>query len=102
VCRELIQSAVIQELQGELARAGEPGYRSRYDDEFDVNDAGPETDDSETFRQTVPKPHFNQSPNQGQPNQGQPNQGKSNQRQSSSTKSQSSSTEDNDFGAGIF
>lgn len=34
-CREIIQNAVIKEFDAELARASEPGYRSRYDDEFD-------------------------------------------------------------------
>ncbi len=33
-CREDIQNAVIHEFHLELKRAGEPGYRSRYDDDF--------------------------------------------------------------------
>lgn len=95
VCRELIQAAVIQELQGELARAGEPGYRSRYDDEFDANDAGPETDDSEAYQQPVPKPHFNLSPNQ-------PANQSSKQGQTNSTRNQARSDDDDGFGAGVF
>jgi len=35
-CREMISSAVLAEFENELARAVEPGYRSRYDDDFDA------------------------------------------------------------------
>ncbi len=35
-CREEIQQAVLAELETELARCEQPGYRSRYDDEFDA------------------------------------------------------------------
>lgn len=35
-CRELISSAVLAEFENELARAAQPGYRSRYDDDFDA------------------------------------------------------------------
>lgn len=42
-CRELIQDAVINEFEAELSRSREPGYRSRYDDDFGY-DAGPDTD----------------------------------------------------------
>lgn len=44
MCREMIQNAVIEELEEELKRSGEPGYRSRYDDEFEL-DSGPEVDE---------------------------------------------------------
>jgi stage V sporulation protein G len=37
-CRELIQDAVITEFEAELKRCEQPGYRSRYDDDF--SDAG--------------------------------------------------------------
>lgn len=33
-CREMIQSKVIQEFQAELERAKQPGYVSKYDDEY--------------------------------------------------------------------
>lgn len=76
-CREMIQNAVIEELQQELARAGEPGYRSRYDDDFDLDD-GPDVDEeiyapggdvaaqapseppasAAPPKSAVPKPHF--------------------------------------------
>jgi stage V sporulation protein G len=35
-CRELISAAVLTEFENELARAAQPGYRSRYDDDFDA------------------------------------------------------------------
>lgn len=33
-CREMIQNAVIDEFEAELDRSDQPGYRSRYDDDF--------------------------------------------------------------------
>jgi stage V sporulation protein G len=38
-CREEIQQAVLAELEAELARCEQPGYRSRYDDDFDLDEA---------------------------------------------------------------
>lgn len=68
-CREQIQAAVIREFQAELNRAGQPGYRSRYDDEFDdfepedeallASDAEPKS--TEPPRSGPPKPHFRAS-----------------------------------------
>lgn len=37
-CREMIQDAVVAEFQAELDRSSQPGYRSRYDDDFDAGD----------------------------------------------------------------
>ena len=34
-CREMIQQHVIDEYQAELERAGQPGYTSRYDDDYE-------------------------------------------------------------------
>jgi stage V sporulation protein G len=34
-CREMISTAVLTEFEAELARAALPGYRSRYDDDFE-------------------------------------------------------------------
>lgn len=34
-CREMIQNAVLEEFDAELQRSDQPGYRSRYDDQFD-------------------------------------------------------------------
>jgi stage V sporulation protein G len=39
-CREMIQNRVISEFRNELDRAKQPGYVSRYDDDYE--DAGPE------------------------------------------------------------
>ena len=39
-CREMIQDRVIAEYQAELVRSQEPGYVSRYDEDY--GDAGPE------------------------------------------------------------
>lgn len=40
-CREKIQNAVVTEFQAELSRSNQPGYRSRYDDEFGFEDMNP-------------------------------------------------------------
>ena len=37
-CREELQTAIINEFEAELARSEQPGYRSRYDDEFPDHD----------------------------------------------------------------
>lgn len=56
-CREMISSAVLAEFDVELRRAKEPGYHSRYDDEFD---SIAESDDERFARidlvQPVPPP----------------------------------------------
>jgi len=41
-CREMIQSRVIEEFLSELGRAKEPGYVSRYDDEYSSTPTKPE------------------------------------------------------------
>jgi stage V sporulation protein G len=46
-CREMISSAVLTEFEAELKRSHEPGYRPRYDDEFE---AISETDDEHFTR----------------------------------------------------
>ena len=40
-CREEIQRAVLAELEAEIARCEQPGYRSRYDDDFDIDELEP-------------------------------------------------------------
>lgn len=52
-CREMIQARVIQEFEDELERAQQPGYTSRYDDDYD---AGPETDEP-VSRSALQGPH---------------------------------------------
>ena len=37
-CREMIQNAVITEFEAELQRSAQPGYRSRYEDDFDAGE----------------------------------------------------------------
>ena len=103
-CREIIQKAVITEFEAELARAGEPGYRSRYDDDFDFEasdaeivaksvdaeqakkskkpEATSDESDSSTKSGSVPRPKFMDRDD----------------REQTSTES----NEDDGFGAGIF
>lgn len=104
-CREMIQQAVIEELEEELARAGEPGYRSRYDDDFDAFDAGPEDADEPTYTDESagdsvtkprsfgpPKPHFDSGKSRRKPRP-QPSAGDD---------FGDDSVSSDDFGAGIF
>ncbi len=46
--RELIQNRIVEEYQAELERAKLPGYRSRYDDEYESSPSSPETDPTRT------------------------------------------------------
>lgn len=67
-CREQIQDAVIEEFEAELNRCQQPGYRSRYDDDFGYEEDGEDLApaDNSTTRNTKtqmpqsgpPKPHF--------------------------------------------
>ena len=54
-CRELIQNAVIEEFHAELNRCEQPGYRSRYDDDFGYEDVEP-SDVAEPSAKPKPKP----------------------------------------------
>lgn len=63
-CRDLIQQSVIGEYMLELDRAKLPGYKSRYDDEYD---SGPEGDDtpsstSATTPQNPTQPNVGNAP----------------------------------------
>ncbi|MCA9177928.1 MAG: SpoVG family protein, partial [Planctomycetales bacterium] len=51
-CREMIQQRVIAEFESELIRAREPGYVSRYDEDY--GDAGPEETSNERLMKTQP------------------------------------------------
>lgn len=51
-CREMIQARVIAEFEAELDRAEEPGYVSRYDEDYDL-DVGPEGDELEPAPRSV-------------------------------------------------
>lgn len=43
-CRDDIQNAILAELDAELSRCKQPGYRSNYDDDFETEPDGPHTD----------------------------------------------------------
>ncbi|WP_417750026.1 septation protein SpoVG family protein [Rosistilla oblonga] len=64
-CREQIQRHVIEEFELELQRAQQPGYRSRYDDDFDSEDvaaaAAPQASELPA-KLPPPAPHFHQRP----------------------------------------
>ncbi len=87
-CRELIQNAVITEFEAELGRYQEPGYRSRYDDDFGYEDVDTSTVESPSSSRTTapkseggpPRPHFIDRPE----------------------RQKAGAEEDDDFGAGIF
>jgi stage V sporulation protein G len=90
-CRELIQNAVIEEFEAELSRSSQPGYRSRYDDEFSEDlDPGEAKylDPGESRKQGggPPKPHFMED----RPS-----------RESTSAEKEPPE-EDDSFGAGVF
>ena len=131
-CREMISAAVLMEFDAELKRAAEPGYRSRYDDEFD---AIAESDD-DTFARidpqapshgshgnharddpqpspieqasSPPQPHLAQSSDRGdstQTSSAQISSEQTSREQTSSEQTDSSEAtkpSDQSFGAGIF
>jgi len=96
-CREMIQTAVVEEFQAELAKSSQPGYRSRYDDDFadagplDGPEDGPDLKDaikpqplqrSVTKEDSLPKrPHFIDGPKK---------------------KKTATGTDEDPFGSGIF
>lgn len=67
-CREMIQNAVIQEFEAELSRYQQPGYRSRYDDDFGYEDSDTDAISDSSARadskstNVPPKPHFDRPP----------------------------------------
>ncbi len=107
-CREMIQKAVIAEFESELSRSQQPGYRSRYDDEFDehkeVNSRSGEpaapphsteqrpaaadenASDQRAAKGRPPRPHFIDHP----------------ARKSDVANLDQTQERDDDFGAGIF
>jgi len=54
-CRELIQNRVVQELNREQKLAAQPGYASRYDDDYFDDDLG-SLDVADAADQALPKP----------------------------------------------
>jgi stage V sporulation protein G len=81
-CRELIQNAVIREFEAELSRCKQPGYRSRYDDDFDVDGLVDETSAAPRKKSEAvpPRPHFLERPEEKAPQR----------------------NDDDSFGAGVF
>ena len=47
-CREEIQTAIVEEFEAELRRAEQPGYQSRYDDDFEEPSMIPEDPENRT------------------------------------------------------
>ncbi|TWT76588.1 putative septation protein SpoVG [Planctomycetes bacterium CA13] len=110
-CREQIQAAVIAEFEAELARSREPGYQSRYDDDFDY-DADELSASEETSKSDEPsgtaiidqeevgsdgsgsprRPHFMDTSARERVNA----------EERGTADSQTESVDDDDFGAGIF
>jgi stage V sporulation protein G len=95
-CRELIQDAVITEFEAELNRCKQPGYRSRYDDDFGYEDVDaddvlavepatsePPKPDAPSRKSEAgpPRPHFIDRPKKQEP---------------------ATENDDDNFGAGIF
>lgn len=84
-CRELIQNAVIDEFHAELNRCQQPGYRSRYDDDFGFEDVEPadvhepQAKSQSKAESGPPRPHFIDRP-----------------------KEEPSPSDDDSFGAGVF
>lgn len=121
-CREIIQNAVIKEFDAELARASEPGYRSRYDDEFDF-----EASDAEIVAKSMDAAQANKAESTETKSKGEPSQPKDASAPAETSETESSQAkesgsiprpkfmdqdkrkrasakpaEDEDFGAGIF
>ncbi|MEM6472425.1 MAG: SpoVG family protein [Planctomycetota bacterium] len=99
-CRELIQQAVIDEFEAELQRCKQPGYRSRYDDEF--SDAGEEVETA-----LIDPPQSLSGPTKSGPKQ--PGNRSPNQKQFAHKPSSKTNTpagddknDDDSFGAGVF
>ena len=80
-CRELIQNAVISEFEAELNRCHQPGYRSRYDDDF--ADAGEDVEAA-----LIDPPHLSPAAPK--------------QRPEGAKEGQPAGSDEDEFGVGIF
>ena len=100
-CREMIQNAVIDEFNAELNRARQPGYRSRYDDDFDAGDFDDDVhgfiDPGQARREGggPPRPHFLDREEGETIGRNRPSSEQRDEREPPSE-------EDDQFGAGIF
>lgn len=94
-CREMIQNRVVEELNRELELATKPGYKSRYDDDFDHDHDIPDTtdvaDDSKESKSERTDP--------GGADVSKPHDPQSTDRDSSTHRTDGS---DDEFGSGIF
>ncbi|MCG8652354.1 MAG: SpoVG family protein [Pirellulales bacterium] len=81
-CREMIQNAVIEEFNAELERYQQPGYRSRYDDDFEYEESLAAREPPEPPSSGPPRPHFMDRPKR--------------------EKSSPQDEDDDQFGAGVF
>lgn len=94
-CREMIQNAVIDEFNTELGRYQQPGYRSRYDDDFGYDDIAAVSDKSADSaarsKGSPPRPHFIDRPKRDTATAG----------KEKVTPGQDEE-EDDQFGAGVF
>jgi stage V sporulation protein G len=101
-CREMIQNAVIDEFNRELNRSRQPGYRSRYDDEFADNDEF-DADDATLIDQGRSRaegggprrPHFLDAPNETKVQSGA-------SESEAIDDGESPQDDDDGFGAGVF
>jgi stage V sporulation protein G len=99
-CRDQIQQSVINEYHLELERAKQPGYFSRYDEEYveQIPHAG--------SKSAVPRPHMLEKPREAEPRDATVIQAETNGVPASDSSSQGpeqgDKTEATDFGDGIF
>ena len=118
-CREMIQSRVIAEFRTEQERASQPGYVSRYEDDYDDDvdvttyteqahptPPAPAVMHTQPAETSLPAPHI-LPPSQGSggvPSSGGPHFTQSPQRESSKEAKESSKKQPprGEFGAGIF
>jgi stage V sporulation protein G len=105
-CREMIQERVIREFETEVQRSREPGYMSRYDDDYGLDD-GPDADideppaarqESLSERAQVQPPEKQPRPPHKPPNAARPQS----QSHSQSTGERNQQRGNSGFGAGIF
>ncbi|QDT04421.1 Putative septation protein SpoVG [Rubripirellula lacrimiformis] len=95
-CRELIQNAVITEFDAELSRCQQPGYRSRYDDDFGY-------DENNVATNVVERPNANPtSPNRSESGPPRPHFIDQPKRRSETAASEGEVEDDDAFGAGVF
>lgn len=107
-CRELVQNRVIEEFQAELVRSGQPGYVSRYDEEYGEEDYEPADYDEpgvpaqdRTLRADAPAPPA--GPHTPEKSPSEPSSAEARGRAAPSPeKSSGSPTKKSAFGEGIF